>query len=93
MAYDQGVTVWWYANCSLFRRQRRILTRDRCKLFLKKHCCADNSGIWHVKVSLISCLDSQCNLIFGPLFHVFSLKYDLTLMLSLALGSVTLLVL
>jgi len=27
-----------------------VLTRDRCKLFLKKHCHCDTDGIWRVKV-------------------------------------------
>lgn len=42
---------WWHG-----RRRRGVLTRDRCKLFLKKHCHCDVDGIWRVKVRLAAIL-------------------------------------
>ena len=44
------MALYWNV-CFTHSRQRRVLTRDRCKLFLKKHCWADSTGIWRVKVS------------------------------------------
>ena len=32
------------------RRKKGLLTRDKCKLYLKQHCDPSQDGIWRVKV-------------------------------------------
>ncbi len=37
-------------HCPVFSRKKGMLTRDKCKLYLKQHCDSSVDGIWRVKV-------------------------------------------
>jgi len=38
------------------RRKKGVLTREKCKLFLKHHCSVQQDGIWRIKVSRLCLL-------------------------------------
>lgn len=52
-AYDTDISEIMIVDCNQIRRRKGVLSRERCKLFLKQYAEQDSKGVFGIKASVL----------------------------------------